>query len=36
MLFPGLTTEALLDAGLADYGARLWGPILPLMGETKI
>ena len=37
LLFPELmSTDKLVDAGLADYSARLWGPILPLMGETQI
>jgi hypothetical protein len=37
LLFPDLTTtDALVDAGLAGYSARLWGPILPLLRETTI
>jgi exodeoxyribonuclease V gamma subunit len=37
LLFPDLTTtDALVDAGLAGYSARLWSPILPLLRETTI
>ena len=37
MLFPDLgSTDALLDAGLAAYGERLWGPILPLCVEKRL